>query len=92
MGTCSSEDGRRTQSSETQEEEENKYLVENYHHDKAFRTETLSPVPTFDMQQRLNKHIGALISTDSQGLLRQGTAVLISPNLVLTSAHNVFDP
>ena len=43
------------------------------------------------MKTPLHKNIGALkIKSYKKGRI-MGTGVLISPNLVLTSAHNVYD-
>ena len=44
-----------------------------------------------DMQNLLHKNIGPLISEDQNAIHKMsGTAFLISPNLVLTCAHNIY--
>ena len=44
------------------------------------------------MQFNMYRFSGALISTEtSSGKSRKGSGILISPNMVLTVAHNLYD-
>lgn len=49
-------------------------------------------VPRDNMQKDFHQQIGALISVSpTTKKVKYGTGVLISPDLVLTVAHNIFD-
>jgi V8-like Glu-specific endopeptidase len=44
------------------------------------------------MPELLHRHIGALLFTDTRTTYKgKGSGILISPNLVLTSAHNIYN-
>jgi V8-like Glu-specific endopeptidase len=66
-----------------------------YGDEVMFGSDTLFRVPLEDMQKPLHKFTGALIfltrSKKGSAALGKGTATLISPNLVLTCAHNVYN-
>ena len=51
-----------------------------------------APINAKDMTKQLHKHIGALTWSDNRvNKLGKGTGILISVNLVLTCAHNIYD-
>ena len=58
--------------------------------------ETLNAIGSNDIYSKPHRSIGALLAVQQSGghinnRLR-GTAFLIAPNLLLTPAHNCFDP
>jgi hypothetical protein len=58
--------------------------------------ETLGPVDNETIRSRPHRSIGALVAERQVGGYinnqTKGSAFLISPNLLLTAAHNCFDP
>ncbi len=59
-------------------------------------TETLGFVPSNDINSMPHCSIGALLAEQQSGGYinnrLKGSAFLIAPNLLLTAAHNCFDP
>ncbi len=53
--------------------------------------EDLREVFREEMDKGCHKWIGALTFQVRKGAVGKGTAVLISRNLILTAAHNLFD-
>jgi hypothetical protein len=62
-----------------------------YRDEQMFGDDRLFKVPEEHMQRQLHKHIGPLTYRSRQcTFIGKGTATLISPNLILTSAHNLY--
>lgn len=53
--------------------------------------EELFKISGEDVELKLHRSIGALMFSDKNGKQAAGTGVLISKDIVLTSAHNIFD-
>jgi V8-like Glu-specific endopeptidase len=53
--------------------------------------ETLNQITKEDMELFPHCVIGAITGRDKSGFLLKGSGVMISANLVLTAAHNIFD-
>lgn len=53
--------------------------------------EELFKISEEDLELKLHRSIGALMFSDKNGNSSAGTGVLISKDIVLTSAHNIFD-
>jgi V8-like Glu-specific endopeptidase len=63
-----------------------------YGDERMFGSDTLYKVPPKDMQKPLHKFTGALtFRSRNSTALGKGTATLISPDLVLTCAHNIYN-
>ena len=43
------------------------------------------------MDKQLHRHIGVITSLNKYKIPLHGTSILISPDLVLTCAHNIYD-
>jgi V8-like Glu-specific endopeptidase len=63
----------------------------DYKDNKLVRNEELSPVERHDLKSTLHRSMVALTFVNGMRKLCVGSGVLISPNLVLTAAHNVYD-
>ena len=58
----------------------------------VFADEMLSEIPREEMTGPIHKHIGVLLFESEHTIAYgKGTAMLISPNLALTCAHNIFN-
>jgi V8-like Glu-specific endopeptidase len=51
----------------------------------------LRKVSELEMKQPCHRWIGALTFEVSKGQVGKGSAILISSNLILTVAHNIYD-
>ena len=72
---------------------ENDYLeVVDYEDEGSMGGEPLYQVTPKEHTMRLHKYIGALLASNKNapGEIIMGSGVLISPDLVLTAAHNVW--
>jgi V8-like Glu-specific endopeptidase len=66
--------------------------LEHYSDEYMFSNDALFEVPLERMSQPMHRHIGALLfRTRRHSQSGKGTGTLISRNLVLTSAHNIYN-
>jgi V8-like Glu-specific endopeptidase len=63
----------------------------NYENNKLVRNEGIFPVEKQDLKSVMHRSMVALTFLDGMRRPCVGSGVLISPNLVLTAAHNVYD-
>ena len=74
------------------QEEEEKDLIqaEEYYEEQASLKKVLERVVEENMWDLTHRHHGCITVTNNKGSTFYGTGLLISPNLVLTSAHNIY--
>lgn len=86
MGHAHSSKNKNTGSS-TQPESE----IEDYTNEIMCGTDKLYEVKQNEMNEKLHKNIVAIVWKNSFGLVGRGSGLLVSPNLVLTCAHNLYN-
>jgi hypothetical protein len=65
--------------------------IPDFRNEKLVRNEDLFPISKQDLKSILHRSIGAITFLNGMKQLTMGSGVLISPDLVLTVAHNLYD-